>query len=38
MDPLEIGRQRQAMTLLIKESLEPLLAKRLRSKAAWWIL
>jgi hypothetical protein len=38
MDPLEIGRQKQATTPSIKESLEPLSAKRLESKAACWIL
>jgi hypothetical protein len=38
MDHLEIGRRRQATMPSIKESLEPLSAKRLEPKAAWWIL
>jgi hypothetical protein len=37
MDPLEIGCRRQATTPLNKESLEPLLAKDLGTKVAWWI-
>jgi hypothetical protein len=37
MDPLEIGHREQAMTPLSKESLEPLFAKNLKTKAAWWI-
>jgi hypothetical protein len=38
MDPLEMGRRRRATTLSTKESPEPLSAKRLESKVAWWIL
>jgi hypothetical protein len=38
MDPLEIGRRRRTTTPSIKEFPEPLSAKRLESKVAWWIL
>jgi hypothetical protein len=38
MDPLEIGRRKQATTPLIKESLEPLFTKHLGTKVAWWTL
>jgi hypothetical protein len=33
-DPLEIGHREQAMTSLSKESLEPMFAKNLKTKAA----
>jgi hypothetical protein len=33
-DPLDIGHGEQAMTPLSKESLEPLFAKNLKTKAA----
>jgi hypothetical protein len=38
MDLTGIGRQRPGLALMIKESPEPLLAKRPTPKAALWIL